>query len=81
MKKGAIINYLTKQLFASKSDSLTDKTILKKQNTNESNKNKTAHDKTRTQGNNGNNSKRKVVVTGDSVLNGINELVYQSIKT
>ena len=81
MKKGAIINYLTKQLFASKSDSLTDKTILKKQNTNESNKNKTAHDKTRTQSNNGNNSKRKVVVTGDSVLNGINELVYQSIKT
>ena len=37
------------------------------------NKNKTARDKTHTQGNNGNNSKRKVVVTGDSMLNGFNE--------
>ena len=36
-------------------------------------KNKTVHDKTRTQGNNGNNSKRKLVVTRDSMLNGINK--------
>ena len=73
LKKDAIIDYLTKQLFASKSNSLNDKTNLQKDNTNEANKNKTAHDKTRTQGNIGNNSKRKVVVTGDSVLHGINE--------
>ena len=68
LKKDATIDYLTKQLFASKSNSLNDKTNLQKDNTN-----KTANDKTRTQGNIGNNSKRKVVVTGDSVLNGINE--------
>ena len=61
MKTDAIINYLTKQLFASKSNSLNDKTNLQKENTNEANKNKTAHDKTRTQGNNGNNSKRKAI--------------------
>ena len=73
LKKDAIIDYLTKQLFASKSNSLNNKTNLQKDNTNEANKNKTAYDKTRTQGNIGNNSKRKVVVTGDSVLNGINE--------
>ena len=61
------------QLFASKSNSINDKTKLQKHNTKEAEKNKTTHDKTRTQGNNGNNSKRKVVVTGDSMLNGINE--------
>ena len=61
MKTDAIINYLTKQLFTSKSNSLNDKTNLQKENTNEANKNKTAHDKTRTQGNNGNNSKRKAI--------------------
>ena len=71
LKKDAIIDYLIKQLFASKSNCLNDKTNLQKDNTNEANKNKT--DKTRTHGNNGNNSKRKVVVTGDSMLNGINE--------
>ena len=68
-----IIDYLTKELFASKSNSLNDKTNLQKDNTNEANKNKTAHDKTGSQGNNGNNSKRQVVITGDSMLNGINE--------
>ena len=73
MKKDAIVDYLTKQIFASKSNSLNDKTKLQKEKTNEANKNKTAHEKTRTQGNNGNNSKRKVVVTGYSMLNGINE--------
>ena len=67
-----IIDYLTKQLFASKSNSLNDKTDLQKDD-NEANKSKTAHDKTRTQVNNGNNSKCKVVVTGDSILNCINE--------
>ena len=68
-----IIDYLTKELFASKSNSLNDKTNLQKDNTNEANKNKTAHDKTGSQGNNGNNSKRQLVVTGDSMLNDINE--------
>ena len=62
---------LTKQLLESKSNSLNDETNLLKENTND--KNKTANDKTLSQGNNGNNSKRKVVVTGDSMLNGINE--------
>ena len=64
---------MTKQLFSSNNNFLNNKTNLQKDNTNEANKNKTAHDKTPTQGNNGNNSKRKVVVTGDSMLNGINE--------
>ena len=73
LKKDAIIDYLTKELFASKSNSLNDKTNLQKDNTNEANKNKTAHDKTGSQGNNGNNSKRQLVVTGDSMLNDINE--------
>ena len=48
LKKDAIIDYLTKQLFASKSNSLNDQTNLQKDNTNEANKNKTAHNKTRT---------------------------------
>ena len=52
LKKDAIIDYLTKQLFASKSNSLNDKTNLQKDNTNEANKNKTADDKTHTQENN-----------------------------
>ena len=43
--KDSIIDDLTKQLFASKSNSLNDKTSLGKDNTNEANKNKTAHDK------------------------------------
>ena len=73
MKKGTIVDYLTKQIFTSKNNSLNDKTKIQKENTNEANKNKTAHEITRTQGNNGNNSKRKVVVTGYSMLNGINE--------
>ena len=73
MKKKAITDYLTKQLFASKSNSLNDKTNLQEDNTHEDNKNITAHDKTPTQGNNGNNSKRKVVVTGDLMFNGIKE--------
>ena len=62
-----------KELFASKSNSLNDKTNLQKDNTNEANKNKTAHNKTCSQRNNGNNSKRQVVVPGYSMLNGINE--------
>ena len=73
MKKKAITDYLTKQLFASKSNSLNDKTNLQEDNTHEDNKNIAAHDKTPTQGNNGNNSKRKVVVTGDLMFNGIKE--------
>ena len=83
LKKGTIIDYLTKQLFASKSNSRNDKTNLQKDNTNEANKNKTSHDKTRTKGNNENNSKRKVVATRDSMLNGINESglsKYQNVK-
>ena len=83
LKKDAISDYLTKQLCASKGTSINDKTNLQKENTNEASKNKTAHDKTRTQFNNGNNSKRKVVVTGDSMLNGINERglsKYQNVK-
>ena len=43
--KDSIIDDLTKQLFASKSNSLNDKTSLEKDNTNKANKNKTAHDK------------------------------------
>ena len=39
LKKDMIINYLTKELFASKSNSLNDKTNLQKGNTNEANKN------------------------------------------
>ena len=66
-KKDVIIDYLTKQLCASKSNSLNDKANLQKDNTNDANKNKTTHDKTRTQGNNGNDSKLKIVVTGDSM--------------
>ena len=66
LKKDAIIDYLTKQLFASKSKSFNDKTSLQKDNTNKADKNKTAHNKTRKQGNNGNNGKRKVVVTGEN---------------
>ena len=81
LKKDTIIDYFNKQLLASKSNSLNNKTSLQKDNTNEANKNKTAHDKTRTQGNNGNNSKRKVVVIGDSMLNGINERGLSNIKT
>ena len=83
LRKDAIIDYLTKQLCASKSKSFTDKVNLLKENTNEANKNKTAHDKTCTQGNNGNNSKRKVVAAGDSMLHGINEpglSKYQNVK-
>ena len=82
LKKYAIIDYLTKQLLESKSNSLNDETNLLKGNTND--KNKTANDKTCTQGNNGNNSKRKVVATGDSMLNGINERglsKHQKVKT
>ena len=52
LKKDAIIDYLPKELFGSKSNSLNDKTNLQKDNTNEANKNKTAHDKTHTQENN-----------------------------
>ena len=40
LKKDAIIDYLTKQLFASKNNSLNDKTNLQKDNTNEANENK-----------------------------------------
>ena len=83
LKKDAIIDYLTKHLLASKSNSLNDETNLQKDNTNEANKNNTSHDKIRTQGNDGNNSKRKGVATGDSMLNGINERglsKYQNVK-
>ena len=83
MKKDAISDYLTKQSCASRGTSINDKTNLRKENTYEASKNKTAHDKTRTQFNNGNNSKRKVDVTGDSMLNGINERglsKYQNVK-
>ena len=34
-----------------------------------------------TQGNNGNNSKRKIVVTGDSMLNGINGINERGLST
>ena len=44
MKKDAIIHYLTKQLFASKSNFLKDEPNLQKDNTNEANKKKTAHE-------------------------------------
>ena len=64
---------MTKQLFSSNNNFLNNKTNLQKDNTNEANKNKTAHNKTCSQRNNGNNSKRQVVVPGYSMLNGINE--------
>ena len=71
-------------MFASKSNYLNNKKNLPKDNTNEVIKNKTAHDKTRAQGNKGNNSKLKVVVTGDSMLTGINKRdlsKHQNVKT
>ena len=43
-KKDARIDYLTKQLFSSKSNSLNNKTSLEKDNTNEINNNKATHD-------------------------------------
>ena len=42
LKKDAIIDYLTKHLLASKSNSLNDETNLQKDNTNEANKNNTS---------------------------------------
>ena len=43
-KKDARIDYLTKQLFSSKSNCLNNKTSLEKDNTNEVNNNKATHD-------------------------------------
>ena len=81
LKKDTIIDYLTKHLLASKSNSLNDETNLQKDNTNEANKNNTSHDKIRTQGNDGNNSKRKGVAMEIQCLMVLMNVVYQNTKT
>ena len=81
MKKDTIIDYLTKHLLASKSNSLNDESSLQKDNTNEANRNNTSHDKIRTQGNDGNNSKRKGVAMEIQCLMVLMNVVYQNTKT
>ena len=67
-RKDAIIDHLTKQLFSSSNMSHTNKMVFK---ANELNNDKDAplYDKSNAQ----DNVKKKVVITGDSMLNGINE--------
>ena len=67
-RKDAIIDHLTKQLFSSNNMSHANKKVFK---TNEVNNDKDAplYDKSSAQ----DNIKKKVVITGDSMLNGINE--------
>ena len=67
-RKDAIIDHLAKQLFSSNNMSHANKKVFK---TNEVNNDKDAplYDKSNAQ----DNVKKKVVITGDSMLNGINE--------
>ena len=69
-KRDAIIDHLTNQLFNA---SHNDKKSLQKDDDNNGKNSKSTHDKTSSQGNGERNDKKKVVVTGDSLLNGINE--------
>ena len=71
-KKDAIIDHLTNQLF---NVSHNNKNNLQKDDDNNGKNSKSTHDKTSSQGNGERNDKKKVVVTGDSLLNGINERV------
>ena len=72
-KKDPIIDHLTDQLFTSRNASHNNKNNLQKDDDNNGNNSKSTDDKTSSQGNGERNDKRKVVVTGDSLLNGINE--------
>ena len=67
-RKDAIIDHLTKQLFSSNNMSHTNKNVFQ---TNEVNNDKDAplYEKSSAQ----DNIKKKVVISGDSMLNGINE--------
>ena len=69
-KKDAIIDHLTNQLF---NVSLNNKKNLQKDDNNNGKNSNSTHDKTSSQGNGERNDKNKVVVTGDSLLNRINE--------
>ena len=69
-KKDAIIDHLTNQLF---NVSHNNKKNLQKDDDNSGKNSKSTHDKTSSQGNGERNDKKKVLVTGDSLLNGINE--------
>ena len=72
-KKDAIIDHLTNQLFTSRNVSHNNKKNLQKNDDNNGKNSKSTHDKTSSQGNGEKNKKKTVVVTGDSLLNGINE--------
>ena len=73
-KNDAIIGHLTIQLFTSKIISHNHKKNLQEDDDNDyTNKNRTSRGKTGAQGNKGRNTKRKVVVTGNSLNKGINE--------
>ena len=69
-KNDAIIDHLTNQLF---NVSHNNKKNLQKDDDNNGKNSISTHDKTSSQGNGERNDKKKVVVTGDSLLNGINE--------
>ena len=69
-KKDAIIDHLTNQLF---NVSHNNKKNLQEDGDNNGKNSKSTHDKTSSQGNGERNDKKKAVVTGDSLLNGINE--------
>ena len=68
--KDAIIDHLTNQLF---NISHNNKKNLQKDDDNNGKNNKSTHNKVSSQGNGESNDRKKVVVTGDSLLNGINE--------
>ena len=72
-KKDAIIDHLTNQLFTSKNVSHNNKKNLQKDDDHNGKSSKSTHDETSSQGNGERNDKKKVIVTGDSLLNGINE--------
>ena len=69
-KKDTIIDYLTSQLFASKIISYSDKKNLHRDDDNDDTNDKRTP---RAQGSKERNNKQKLVATGDSSLNGINE--------
>ena len=72
-KKDAIIDHLTNQLFTSKNVSHNNKKNLQKDDDHNGKSSKSTHDETSSQGNGERNDKKKVIVTGDSLLNGISE--------
>ena len=69
-KKDAIIDHLTNKLF---NVSHNNKKNLQKDDDNNGKNSKSTHEKTSSHGNGERNDKKKVVVTGESLLNGINE--------